>query len=319
MYVVLEASLTIGTMRFTRVPSVSVEHSVNQVGATADLILPTRAVAKGRVLELAKELKAGMPVEIELGYSGVWRGVVFKGYLRRVEEGDTLKLQCEDAIYLLRAKSYTKSWKATTLKEVVAFLIAGTGIELSGEVPDVRLSPFYLKNVNGAKALQRLRDEYGLGVYFTPGGSLYVGLNYGDTSGTVRYNLRQNVVNTSLKYRNADDVQLRIKAVHIDDNNQKTEVEVGDKDASLRTYYFYDISDRAALRARADELLLREKYSGYEGSITTFLVPHVLPGMRADITDTRFGRSGSYFVEKVKITYGTSGARREVWLGVKLG
>lgn len=318
---VLSSTVTIGQYKFNRAADVTIERSVHQLGASAQITLPTRAVHKGAIVELAKELRPGMEVKIELGYVGVIQEIEFVGYVRKIEEGDTLKIECEDAVYLLRKKNINKSFKKTNLANVVAFLTEPFGIKMQTEtaIPNINLSTFYIQNITAADALQRIKEEYGLGIYFTESGAMYVGLIYAQNAGTVKYNLQQNVIASSLKYRDANDVKLRIKAVYIDGSNKKTGVEVGDKDASLRTYHFYDTKSESELRKIANQLLEKEKYSGYEGSITTFLVPFSKVGMRADVTDNRFGRSGTYFVEKVKTSFGAQGARREVSLSIKLG
>ncbi len=315
----LISSLTIGNYTFAKAASVEIERGIHQVGATARIVMPTKAVHKDEVVQLAKVLKQGDPVSITLGYEDVYSGTEFKGFVRRIREGRPTVLECEDNIYLLRQKNFKESWKSTTLETVVKHLLNGSGIELKGKIPDVGLTPFYLKNINGAEALQKLRDEYGLTAYFDTDGKLYVGLAYTAPDRTVRYDLLRNVIHGRLKFRSADDVKLKVKAVHIKGDNTKTEVEVGDPDGAQRTFFFYDLKDKEALKNAANEKLEKYRYDGYEGSITTFLIPYAAPNMTADVTDTEFGRSGRYLVEKVKTTFGRSGARREVHLGIKLG
>lgn len=315
---ILISSLVIGNYSFAKAKSIVIERGIHQVGATAKIVMPTKAIHKGEVVELAKVLKQEDKVEIRLGYEGVYEGLEFSGFVKRIQEGRPLVLECEDNIYKLRQKNYLKSWKNTTLAEVVQYLLKDTEIALQSKVPNVKLKTFYLKNVNGAEALMKLKEEYGLSAYFNTEGKLYVGLAYTNWRNSVRYNLLKNVIHSRLKFRKADDIKLKVKAVHIKGDNTKTEVEVGAKDGALRTFYFYDIESKQALKDAANEKLQKYRYDGYEGAINTFLIPYCAPNMAANVVDPDFGRDGKYFIEKVKTTFSRSGARREIALGVKL-
>ncbi len=315
---ILNNLIKIGKYTFKRVKDVEIERGIHQLGATAKITLPTQAVNKGKVIDLAKELKQGDEVEITLEYEKVYTGIEFKGFVKRIKEGMPIVVECEDMIYKLRSKNFQKSWKATTLKDVLNHIIAGTGIKIKGTPPDVNLKTFYLKNVNGAEALKKIKEQYGLSVYFETDSQLYVGLAYTNKTGTVKYDLLKNIVKSDLKYREAKDIKLKVKAIHIKKDNSKIEETAGDTDGEQRTLYFYELDDPKKLKERAEEEIKKYKYSGYEGSLTSFLVPQAVPAMTAQITDTQFGRKGSYFVEKVKTRFGTSGARREVHLGIKL-
>jgi len=61
------------------------------------------------------------------------------------------------------------------------------------------------------------------------------------------------------------------------------------------------------------------KYDGFEGDITSFLIPYATRGMAAKIYDKEHpNRDGTYFIKKVVTTFGMGGARRKVTLGNKL-
>ncbi|NJM16142.1 MAG: hypothetical protein HC896_12870, partial [Bacteroidales bacterium] len=122
-----------------------------------------------------------------------------------------------------------------------------------------------------------------------------------------------------LKYRNKDDIQLKVKAIGISGNNTRTEVEAGDADGELRTLFFYNIQSKAELEQRAMAELQKIKFDGYQGSLSTFHVPFVTPGNTVEIKDPMFAdRSGKYHVDSVKTTWGVSGARRKVEIGIKV-
>lgn len=322
MYV-LTASVEIGLNRLRRVAEIEIERSINTLGSTATITVPTTA-RLSRVndatseVETAKQFKPGQAVRIELGYDGNNR-VEFQGYVRRVNPGTPVTVECEDSIWLLRRKNLLKSWKGTTLKEVLEYILQGTFIKLVGNTPSITFSAFYLKNVSPATALQKLKDDYGLTMYFRALGELFVGIASESDGVTVKYEFGRNVIDNDLKWVNQDDSRIKIKAVHIKGDNTRIEKEFGDADGELRTLYFYDLPNGASLETVAKEELQKVKRDGYEGSINTFLLPVADPGNVVRVTDKQFtDRAGDYLAEKIKVTYGRSGGRRVITLGLKV-
>lgn len=320
--------ISIGKYTFLRCNEVVIEKSTALVQDTARIKLPLTAVLPVKnvpvtTIELAKTLKIGDKVNITLAYNEAYNKTEFVGYVKRINPGMPLEIECEDAIWLLRRKNIKKSWAQVTLRQVLEEIVSGTGIELSGDIPEMILKPYGLKDIDGAFALQKIADEYGLKVYLKPDGKLWAGLSYTENSGKVNYCINgeeSNVITANeLKWRSKDDVKIKVKGVNIRKDNTRTEVELGDENGSLRTLFFYNVQSKKELENLAKQELNKLKFDGYEGKITTFLIPEALPGMTANLTDEIFtDRSGSYYIESVKTTFGTSGARREVELGIKL-
>ena len=322
MYV-LTAKIEIGLNLLRRVAEVEIERSINTLGSTATITVPTTA-RLSRVndatseVETAKQFNPGQAVRIELGYDDKNR-VEFQGYVRRVNPGTPVTVECEDSIWLLRRKNLLKSWKGTTLKEVLEYILQGTFIKLVGNTPSITFSTFYLKNVSPAAALQKLKDDYGLTMYFRALGELFVGIASERDGTTVKYTFGRNVIDNDLKWVNEDDTRIKIKAVHIKADNTRIEKEYGDADGELRTLYFYNLPSSASLETVAKEELQKVKRDGYEGSVNTFLLPICDPGNVVRVTDPQFtDRAGDYLAEKIKVTWGRSGARRLITLGLKV-
>lgn len=320
---ILASNITIGDYSFKTVNAVEVKRSIHEIGATAKITIPAtaRLVKEGEpktTIETAKQFKAGDPVSISLGY-GTDLQKEFQGYVKRVNFTIPVTVECEDNIYLLKRKDIKHSWKSTTLKEVLQFITSGSGISLSGLIPDVAMTNFEI-NSNTAAALGIIKTNYGLAAYFDIDGVLYVGLAYVPNLGKVKYKLRYNTIeDNDLKYRSAEDVKLKAKAINIQKDNTKVEVEVGDDDGEIRTLFFYDIKSQDQLKKLAEEELQKYKYDGYEGKITTLLQPYALPGMTASIEDVDYQeKSGDYYIEGTHVTFGTNGARRIIDIGIKL-
>lgn len=319
---VLTANIDVGAYTFSTVNEVVIEKSIDVLGSTASIKVPVSARLQGErvkttAVDAAKQFNPGDYVTIRLGYDGDNREEFF-GFVKRVNFTTPVEIECEDWTYMLRKRQYKKSWKKTTLKEVLNYLVSGTGVDLNANIPDIEFENFQI-DANGADALQKIKDEYGLTIYFFEG-ELYAGLAYAIRRGDVKYRLRYNVIkDDDLKYRRAEDVQISVSAVSIKKDNTKIEATVGDPSGEKRTLYFYDVKDVKQLETLAKEKLDRYKYDGYEGKITAFLQPYADIAYIAQIEDANYPeRSGSYYVESVKVEYGQSGARRTVGLAIKV-
>jgi hypothetical protein len=322
MAFVLACDITIGAYRFRQVNEVRIEKSWREMTDKCEIRLP----ALRRRLE--EVIKPGDPVSVKLWYTGKTQTEEFNGYVRRVSPNIPFEVECEDHIYFFRKTQVKKSWSSTTLKDVIQYLVDQVNekhptakITVSSKLPDVTLKPFVIEAGNtAATALQKIKEGFGLVSYFK-GRELFTGLAYQQTFGNVKYSFAWNVITNELTYRSEDDIQLKVKAIGITGNNSKVTVDdVGDKDGELRTLYFYNVSDKAQLKKLAEEELTKLKYTGYEGSVDTFLYPYAEPLMTAEIFDPKYGekRAGKYVIDSVKTLFGAYGARRTVELGVKL-
>lgn len=323
MYHYLSAEITIGGKKFSRVNSVEIETDMRKLEDTATVKLPTtaRLIRGGEYVsevETAKAFKVGDEVVVKLGYDGELNEE-FHGYVRKVRPTTPLEIECEDAVYLLKRKNLKEAFRNTTLKALLNFILADTGITLATEPPGVNFTHFYFKNVSAAKALQKLKEEYGLTIYFKSFKVLHVGISSDDDGKTVKYRFGENVIDNDLEWVDEADVKLRVKAIHVRKDNTQVKKEVGDPDGEQRTIYLYDLDRESDLERLALEELKKYTYSGYRGDFETFLRPVVRVGNVADITDPNFTeRAGKYLVEKVKVKFDEYGGRRIVTPSLKL-
>lgn len=323
---VLQAKIEIGDYIFNEVHEVRVIKSVDLLSDTAEIKLPMSAMFGNKEVgferkQLEQEIKAGDPVTITLAYKDVIETVEFEGFVRWIKPNTpTVTIECEDIIYTIRQKQINKNFGKTTLKTVLNYIIEGTDVVLAGDVPEVSFDKFLLKNVNGAQALEKIKEEYGLYVFVDDNGQLFAGLRQTKNIGESQiYNVYKNVVSHDLRFRRAEDVRIALKVVGILKDNSRVSVVVGDTTGEKRTLYRYNISNKAQLKRIGEAELSDMKFTGYEGSITSFLEPFCTRGYNVEIQDKNYPeRTGSYFVPKVTTTFGTGGARRKIELGTKL-
>ena len=331
MYVA-KCEISIGSgktaFRFNRVTAAEIRKSTQLLVDTALIRLPTTALMKdvkaSTTVEVANEVKVGMPVSIRLWYQGGEnQAITFLGYVKRVNRKTPVEIECEDAIGLLRQKNLCKDWKDTTLETILQEIVNGTGITLAAGIPAISLKTFYLKNVNGMEALQRIRDEFGLSVYMNASNELYCGLAYRENYGQATYCLNgdsANIVQADrLQWQEKSDVRVCVKAIGVKADNSCIAVTVGDQGGALSVLRFYNIESEGELKALANQELSKLQFEGYRGKITAFLIPGVFPGMVAEIKDEKYPlRQGHYFIESVRTAFGTDGCRNEVELGTKV-
>lgn len=323
---VLKCNIQIGDYNFTQVNDVRIKKSVDLLSDTATIKLPISAVLQNenegferRNLETV--IKAGDPVSITLAYEDELEVNEFNGFVAFIKPNNPLLvLECEDAVYKIRKKRINKNFGKTTLSEVLNYIVKDTDVSLADKLPKVNFDKFLLKDVNGAVALQKLKDEYGLNIFIDDNGKLYAGLRQVvGTGDRVYYDLHQNIIKHNLTYRFEEDIRLRVKVIGIQKDNTKISVIVGDQDGEQRTIYRYNISDKAKLQEIGEAELNDLKYTGYNGTITSFFTPYSTRGMTAVLRDAIFpDRKGAYFVNTVIITFGVNGARRIVELSNKV-
>lgn len=303
---------------------VTAKRSVNDYMDTAIIKIPAlgRTFSDSNMpstsIESAKMFKEGDKVLIQLGYNGDYRKE-FQGFIRRVSPSVPVVIECEGYGWQLRRQRILKSWKATTLLEVLETLIQGTDIVLSPFIPEIKLTNYSIRNSNGLEVLEYFKSKMLLTCYFTFN-ELYVGIQQGLIKETVKLRLGWNVLrDDQLKYRLAEDTRILVRlTTGKGKKNKRLLYETGDKDGSLREINVPNIQDQQWLKNLGDDALQKAKYTGYEGSITCFLQPYIEPSCNASIIDRRYDRSGSHFTISTEVTFGMRGGRRKVQLGSKL-
>lgn len=315
--------ITIGNIRMRSVHEVAIKRSIFQVGDTAVIKLPLSAFMKNEKGDLQKvqtsqKIKVGDKITIKLGYNPDLV-TEFVGFVKRLNLKMPIEIECEDWTYPLRTVNIKQAWKKASLEEILKYVGGLAKFELLAGTPDVTITNFVANNVTALWVLQQLKDKYGMTLYFTQDNKLYAGLAYTRKTGDVYLTTGKNVIKTDdLKWVNADDVKLKIKAISMEKNGSRIEAELGDTDGEIRTLYFYDVHDKEQLKTLAEAEIGKYKYTGYRGSVNCFLKPYAEPCMTAILSDTQFAeRSGKYFIESTEVNFGLNGARRKIALGIK--
>jgi hypothetical protein len=325
MYGLIIISITIGQYVFKQANGVTITRSVDLLTDTATIRLPKSWLVDGygkgfEPVTGDKLINRGDKVTITVGYQGIIEEVEFEGYVKDVKPTIPLEIECEDATYLLRRDNLQKVWKNIELRDLLKELVKGTDIVVSTEVPGLKLERFMAYNVSPAAVLQKIKDEYGLVIYIDDKGHLFAGLRRQlNVFDRVNYNFHKHRVKADLTYVKEENLRIRVKAIGIDKDNSRITIEVGDFDGEVKTFRFYNITNKTELKKVAENKLAELRYSGLRGTFTSFLYPKVDRGWEADLVDPSNPEiNGIYFVPKVVTSLSNQGARRKVHLGVRL-
>lgn len=315
----LISNITIGGKSFSYVNDVTVSSSWKTFTDTARIVIPNKFLKDGETIVGGTNnvFKRGDAVTVGLGYfnddfglSGI--KTVFTGYVSKIVAGSPFEIHCEDAMFLLKQKTFTKSWKSVSLKELIADLVT----DIPFEVVDAELGAFRITRVNVVQVLDELKKVYGL-TSFVRDGKLFVGVPYTGAGAEHDFDFNKNIIQSDLEYLREDDVKIKVTAVSMQPDNKKIQIETGDSQGDNRTLTFYNLTE-SELKKAADREIDKLKYEGFRGSFTTFGSPKVIHGDTVKLNDNKFPeRSGSYFIEGIETNFGMNGFRQKINLGAK--
>ena len=128
------------------------------------------------------------------------------------------------------------------------------------------------------------------------------------------------IKDNELKLRDAKNIQVQINLIGVKRDGTKVVVKSGDNTNNIKKKRTHFITDEATLKMVADKMLAEQKYSGYEGKITTFGFPFVQHGWKTILEDPRYhGRDGQYLIDSMEVSYNTNGFRRNLGISIKVG
>ena len=332
---VLGSDIKIGGFRFSGVHEVRIKKSLHSYVQTATIKLPStaRIIKKDRNSQpeqviTGKQFKKGDPVVINLGYNGDLREE-FRGFVQNMDLNMPLEVQVEGYSYQLRNNNVNKSWKSTTVSEVMNEAVKGTDIKLHVE-NDLELINIVCSNHTGAEVLDFVikSSNRALNAFFIKPDMLWVGLAYlPNSSGIkdvfgadlVKYRLGWNVLrDNNLKERKPTaevTINIKNKKTKRVKGSAKPPAQVG----KIKSVLLQQIKSTSDIDKLKQSLEAKANYTGYEGKMTTFLQPYAEPGWKAQIIDARYKeRDGVYLIESIEVIYGMSGARRLVEIGPKI-
>ena len=309
--------ITIGKYSVQTLKEVKITTSVLNLSDTATIEMPGQYLNTWRRIE--DKVHVGDAVTIRLGYGNDLE-TEFTGYLKRISrDNNSLKLECEDALWLTNKAVADMEYKSISLKELLTGILAQVDPEMTVECDyDFTYEKMTVFKSTALDVLKKVHQDTKANIWFE-GKTLHVHPVYQQLKGDkpVIYDTEVNVQSNELKWKDATDKKVMVEVKFTKPNGELSKQEYGVSGGEKVTRYVGASSEEDLKKAAENEYNLWN-YSGYEGSLTGWLVPVVKAGGSVRLRDKE-RPEGVYYVTGVEIEFGQNGAKRKVTLGRKLG
>lgn len=312
----LNWDIAIGGYKVKTLTEVKITTSVLNLSDTATITMPGQYLNTWRKIE--DKVHVGDAVTIKLGYDNNLE-TEFTGYLKRISrDNNSLVLECEDALWLTNKMVADMEYKSISLKELLTGILAQVDPEMTVECDyDFTYEKMVVFKSTALDVLKKVHEDTKANIWFE-GKTLHVHPVYQQAKGDkpVIYDTEVNVQSNELKWKDATDKRVMVEVKYIDSDGTLSTKQYGVNGGEKVTRYV-NATDSDLVKAAENEYNLWN-YSGYEGSLTGWLVPVVKAGGSVRLRDKE-RPEGVYYVTGVEIEFGRNGAKRKVTLGRKLG
>lgn len=312
----LNWDIAIGGYKVKTLTEVKITTSVLNLSDTATITMPGQYLNTWRKIE--DKVHVGDAVTIKLGYDNNLE-TEFTGYLKRISrDNNSLVLECEDALWLTNKMVADMEYKSISLKELLTGILAQVDPEMTVECDyDFTYEKMVVFKSTALDVLKKVHEDTKANIWFE-GKTLHVHPVYQQAKGDkpVIYDTEVNVQSNELKWKDQTDRKILIEVAYTNEKGEisKQQFGVGGGEKVTR---FVKANNEGDLKKAAENEYNLWNYSGYEGSLTGWLVPVVKAGGSVRLRDKE-RPEGVYYVTGVEIEFGRNGAKREVTLGRKL-
>lgn len=304
--------------RLALMAEVEIVKDVDNLADVATIVLPESIM--NDVLNFEDKIGRGTEVKVEMGYNGNLE-TEFVGYIRDITVNDSsLKILCEDALFLFRVSVPDKELKTVTLRQVAQYIV--DHVDPSFRVDstyDISYEKFTVHQATGYDVLKKLQEEAkGNFTFDTENKILHIHPPYIEKGGEVFYSMQENIEESSLEYQNKLDYKLEVTVESTDIKGNVRKITAGSTGGDKITLKVGSMSE-ASMKEVADSALKKQNAAGYEGSFDTWLVPYVSPTYSARIKDEDYPeKTAYYYVKSVTTSLSESGGKRTITPGIKL-
>lgn len=313
----LDFEVKIGEFYLGMVDSITIHKSVELLADTCEIVLP--AARLNKALEIEEQIKRGDEVSVSIGYKEVGIKEEFKGYLQRIStDGGSIKLFCEDDLFQFRKDLRNEELKKISLSALLSKVVKGIGKNYKVNCSYTWVyDKFVIRDATGYDVLKKVQEECGADIYLKDG-VLHIHPP-GEVVGKERfYDFAVNIEEAELSFKRAEDKKVKVVVKAIMPDGKVKEIEVGSTGGE-KVEVKCHASDTVSMKARGEAEVKRRTFDGYDGSITTWLIPECNPGDTASIHDGDYTyKDGTYFVRSVTTEFSEGGGKRKVELGYRL-
>ncbi|EGV44382.1 hypothetical protein BZARG_790 [Bizionia argentinensis JUB59] len=292
--------------------------SVDNLADTATIVLPEAVM--NEPLNFENKIGRGTEVTIRLGYDENLEDE-FSGYIQDITNNDSsLKILCEDALFLFRVGVPDVELKPTSLSQIAQHVIDNIDSSFTVNCDyTVSYEKFTIHQATGYDVLKKIQEETKANIYFdTKNKVLHIHPPYIEKGGEVFYSMQKNIEESSLEFKNKLDTKVEVTIETTDINGNVKKVVSGTTGGDKITLKVRTM-DEASMQKIADNEARRATAPGYEGSFDTWLIPFCAPTYSARIKDEDYpDKTAYYYVKSVTTTLSESGGVRTITPGIKL-
>ncbi len=315
-------NIIIGTLKFKGCKSFEVIKDVDNLSVTAKVELPLRAMLIGETgkqrIMVDESIKQGDPIKIESGYAEDEIREVFSGFISNIDPSDSIKISCEDAVYLMRKMPKVIDVNKIKVAQLCKTLLPD-GYSLSGNIINATIDVFKYKG-NAAGALAKLKDSMKLTCYFD-GNTLYVGGQQLNPKGEIKLTYGRNILKNQTSYQYADVNPVQVTMIGKKEDGTEVKVIVGMDGGSKMSFHKYNVTEKTLLATMANEELQKYSFNGFKGSFKLWFIPFAEVGGSVLYKNENYKQEveGAYFIKGVKYSFSIGeGLKQQVKLGAKL-
>jgi len=292
--------------------------SVDNLADTATIVLPETVM--NVPLNFENRIRRGSEVIIDLGYDGNIERE-FTGYIQEITQNDSsLKIICEDALFLMRVGIPDVELKPTNLKGIAQYIVDNIEEALTVDCTyNISYEKFVIHQATGYDVLKKIQDETEANIYFdTEKKTLNIHPPYVVKGGEVFYSMQKNVEASSLEFKNRLDTKVEVTIESTDIKGNVRKVVKGTTGGDKVTIKVGPISEES-INELAEVALRRRSAPGYTGTFDTWLIPYVKPTYSARIKDEYYpDKTGYYYVQTVNTNLSEGGGKRTITPGIRL-
>ena len=328
MYFTMDYKITIGNYRLQTLQSVNIKKSVETLADTATIIIPGAHI--NRTLEVENKISEGDVVEIWLGYDNNLV-LEFKGYLNRIATDDlSIRLECEDALYLFRQNLENRQFTNITLTQLLNEVVnevneknrlAGTPTNYTvNSSYEFTWDKFTIYRATAFDVLKKVQQETRANIYFKDN-VLHIHPQFSEifNDDIVIYDFAKNIEKSQLKYVLQRDKRISIEVTAILPDGTQRKITYGTT-GGVRHEIRLGTANEESMRERAEREWNLFAYDGYEGNFTGWLIPATEPAYQIRIQDGDYPfKNGNYYVIAVDTMFSDSGGERTITVGKKIG
>jgi hypothetical protein len=319
MYYRMTYRIRIGNSLVRTIEGVRISRSVEALSDSASITLP--AMRCNRMTDLPASVRAGVEVEIQLGYNDDLH-TEFLGYLKAVRtDNGKYVLECEDNMYLWRTPIPDAEKKQISLRDLLKHLCTqvnaahGTAYDIECDY-QYTYDKFVFVSASAIEVLRKVQEETNANIWFD-GTTLHVHPVYSRRGEQVVYDFAANIRSADLRYVKAEDKNLRVRVEKNNPDGTTQTQEYGKQGGTTVVRHIQGSNADMQTAAQNEYNLLC--YDGYEGNLTGWLIPYCQPGDVAEIRDsTQPERNGHYYIIATDLTFDSQGTARKVTIGRKM-